>query len=149
VILLSRRGQLALAAVVDIAIHARPLPVAAKALAARLELPPRRLESLLQDLVHANILKGVRGPRGGYELARERRRLTAASILRAVSSEAEGESGEAPDCQLVKRVVAPIVEAAGQVFLDKLETITIDDICRRAEDLKLWDEKTAGADFAI
>ncbi|WGJ13535.1 Rrf2 family transcriptional regulator [Methylocapsa sp. D3K7] len=148
-ILLSRRGQLALAAVVDIAIHARPLPVAAKALAARLELPPRRLESLLQELVHANILKGVRGPRGGYELARERRRITAASILRAVSSETGGESGEAPHCQLVKQVVAPIVEAAGQVFLDKLETITIDDICRRTEDLKLWDEKTAGADFAI
>ena len=86
-ILLSRRGQFALAAVVDIAIHARPLPVSAKALAARLALPPRRLESLLQDLVHANILKGVRGPRGGYELARERRRITAASILRAVSEE--------------------------------------------------------------
>jgi Rrf2 family iron-sulfur cluster assembly transcriptional regulator len=145
VILLSRRGQLALAAVVDIAIHARPTPVAAKALAARLELPPRRLESLLQDLVHANILKGVRGPRGGYELARERRRITAASILRAVSSEAHGD----PDCRLVRQVVAPIVEAAGKVFLDKLETITVDDICRRAEDLKLCDEKGVGADFTI
>ncbi len=100
-ILLSRRGQLALAAVVDIAIHSRPPPVAAKALAARLELPPRRLESLLQDLVHANILKGVRGPRGGYELARERRRITAASILRAVSSGngAAGRGAGLPACQ--------------------------------------------------
>ncbi|MDQ6703384.1 MAG: Rrf2 family transcriptional regulator, partial [Pseudomonadota bacterium] len=50
-ILLSRRGHLALAAVVDIAIHARPLPIAAKALAVRLELPPRHLEGLLQSLV--------------------------------------------------------------------------------------------------
>ena len=59
--------------------------------------------------------------------------------------------GEAPDCLLVRQVVAPIVEAAGKVFLDKLETITIDDICRRAEDLKLCDEKgvAAGADFTI
>ena len=148
-ILLSRRGQLALAAVADIAIHARPTPVAAKALAARLELPPRRLESLLQDLVHANILKGVRGPRGGYELARERRRITAASILRAVSNATGGEPGEAPDCRLVSQVIAPIVEAAGMVFLDKLETITVDDICRRADDLKLYEEKGVGADFAI
>ena len=61
------------AAVVDIALHARPAPVAAKALAARHNLPPRHLETLLQALVRANILKGVRGPRGGYELARERR----------------------------------------------------------------------------
>lgn len=148
-ILLSRRAQLALAAVVDIAIHARPLPVAAKALAARLELPPRRLESLLQDLVHANILKGVRGPHGGYELAKERRRITAASILRAVSGGTGGDPGEAPDCQLVRQVVGPIIDAAGKVFLDKLETITIDDICRRAEDLKLCNGKGVGVDFAI
>ena len=81
-------------------------------------------------------------------------RANAAGLLRLpfcgpYPANLEGESGEAPDCQLVKQVVAPIIEAAGQVFLDKLETITIDDICRRAEDLKLWDEKTAGADFAI
>jgi len=145
VILLSRRGHLALATVVDIAIHARPLPIAAKALAVRLELPPRHLEGLLQSLVHANILKGVRGPRGGYELARERRRITAASVLRAVSSE----NDEVPHCRLVRQLVAPVVEAAGKAFLDELETITIDDICRRAEDLKLGDEKNLGADFTI
>jgi Rrf2 family iron-sulfur cluster assembly transcriptional regulator len=147
VILLSRRGYLALAAVVDIAIHARPFPIAAKALAVRLELPPRHLEGLLQNLVHANILKGVRGPRGGYQLARERRRITAASVLRAVSSENGGD--EAPHSRLVKQLVAPIVEAAGKAFLNELETITIDDICRRAEDLKLGDEKNSGADFTI
>ncbi len=145
-ILLSRRGHLALAAVVDVAIHARPLPIAAKALAARLELPPRHLEGLLQSLVHANILKGVRGPHGGYELARERRRITAASVLRAVSS--ENGSDEA-HCRLVKQLVAPIVEAAGKAFVDELETITIDDICRRAEHLKLGEEKHLGADFTI
>ena len=146
-ILLSRRGHLALAAVVDVAIHARPTPIAAKTLAVRLELPPRHLEGLLQSLVHANILKGVRGPRGGYELARERRRITAASVLRTVSS-ANG-ADEAPHCLLVKQLVAPIVEAAGKAFLDELETITIDDICRRAEDLKLGDEKNSAADFTI
>ena len=146
-ILLSRRGHLALAAVVDIAIHARPLPIAAKTLAVRLELPPRHLEGLLQSLVHANILKGVRGPRGGYELARERRRITAASVLRAVSSENGGDA--VSHCRLVRQLVAPIIEAAGKAFLDELETITIDDICRRAEDLKLGDGKNVGADFAI
>lgn len=148
-ILLSRRGYLAIAAVVDIAIHARPLPVAAKALAARLKLPPRRLETLLQGLVRANILKGVRGPHGGYELARERRRITVASILHAVASAGAGDPGAVTDCRLVEQVVVPLVEAAGKAFLDELETITIDDICRRAEDLKLGEEKGPGSDFAI
>ena len=63
--LLSRRSVLAIAAVVDVALHSRSAPVAAKDLAARHKLPPRHLETLLQGLVHAKILKGVRGPRAG------------------------------------------------------------------------------------
>ena len=64
-ILMSRRSLLAIAAVVDVALHARPLPVSAKQLAARHNLPPRHLETVLQALVRQGILKGVRGPRGG------------------------------------------------------------------------------------
>jgi DNA-binding IscR family transcriptional regulator len=33
-------------------------------------------------LVHAKILKGVHGRRGGYELARERRRIRVGEIVR-------------------------------------------------------------------
>ena len=55
-------------------------------LAARHKLPPRHLETLLQGLVHAKILKGVGGPRGGYELARERRRITVGEIVRTAMS---------------------------------------------------------------
>ena len=84
--LLSRRSVLAIAAVVDVALHSRSAPVAAKALAARHKLPPRHLETLLQGLVHAKILKGVRGPRGGYELGRERRRITVGEIVRTAMS---------------------------------------------------------------
>ncbi len=147
-ILLSRRGYLALAAVADIAIHARAAPAAAKALAARLGLPPRHLEAMLQSLVHANILRGVRGPRGGYELARERRRITAGSVLRAVSG--QNETGGTVNCPIVRDVVAPAIAVAGKAFLSELERITIDDICRRAEDLRLYEqEKTPGPDFAI
>jgi len=147
--LLSRRGQLALAAVTDIAIHARPLPVAAKALASRLDLPPRRLEPLLQELVHANILKGVRGPRGGYELARERRRITAAASLRAISNGAADETGGPPGCALVNQVITPLVEEAWKVFLEKLDAITVDHICRQAENLEKPPQQMAGADFII
>ena len=84
--LLSRRSVLAIAAVVDVALHSRSAPVAAKALAARHRLPTRHLETLLEGLVHAKILKGVRGPRGGYELARERRRITVGEIVRIAMS---------------------------------------------------------------
>src|ERR1700733_11045368 len=80
--LLSRRSVLAIAAVVDVALHSRSAPVAARNLAARHKVPPRHLETLLQGLVHAGILKGVRGPLGGYKLERDRRRITLGEIVR-------------------------------------------------------------------
>ena len=84
--LLSRRSVLAIAAVVDVALHSRVAPVAAKVLAARHKLPSRHLETLLQGLVHAKILKGVRGPMGGYELARDRQSITVGEIVRIAMS---------------------------------------------------------------
>ncbi|OYW57668.1 MAG: Rrf2 family transcriptional regulator [Rhizobiales bacterium 17-65-6] len=128
---LSDKSLLAIAAVVDVAIHARGTPVAAKALAARHDLPPRRLEPVLQALVHAGVLKGVRGPRGGYELARERRRVTVAEIVRVV----EGADGEQDIVlpPLVTQVVQPAVAAAEDTFDAALGTVTLEDLCRAAD----------------
>lgn len=148
--LLSRRSLLAVAAVVDIALHARPLPVAAKALATRQDLPPRYLETLLQALVRAGILKGVRGPRGGYELARERRRITAGEIVRAVMNETvEENNSPAPKSALVDRIVGPLIEEAGIGFLATLDAITVDELCRRAEARDVAGQTASGADFTI
>src|SRR5687768_750628 len=133
-ILLSRRSLLAIAAVVDIALHARPMPVAAKALAARHNLPPRRLETVLQALVRRGILKGTRGPRGGYELARERRRITAGEIVRAAMA-ATGEEAlpPLPESRLVDIVIDPVVRRAAAAYLKELDAVSVDDLCREAE----------------
>lgn len=145
-ILLCRRSMLALAAVADIAIHARPQPVAAKTLAGRLDLPPRHLETLLQALVRADILKGVRGPRGGYELARERRRISAAEVIRAVMN---GESEAKTESRFVENVISPIIAHAGEAFLSELELVSIDDICRQAGEKKIFLDESAKPDFTI
>jgi Rrf2 family iron-sulfur cluster assembly transcriptional regulator len=148
--LLSRRCLLALAAVTDIALHARPSPVAAKALSARLNLPPRHLETLLQALVRANILKGVRGPRGGYELARERRRITAGDVIRAITSDANGEDGPNGDSTFVDIVISPVIEQAGQTFLHALDEVSIDDVCQKAGEKKIFaEEEAVKPDFTI
>src|SRR3954447_17520855 len=90
--LLPRKGVLAITAVIDIAMHADGRPVAAKSLALRHDLPPRHLEPVLQALVRQGILRGVRGPRGRYELAPEEDRNTADDLRRA--GDADGEVGE-------------------------------------------------------
>ena len=133
-ILLPRRCVLAIAAVIDIALNARPRPVAAKALATRHSLPPRHLETLLQSLVHAHILKGVRGPHGGYELARERRKISAGEIVRAsLSASNADEESEGAKSELIDDIVTPLVEAAGQSFLRQLDEITVDELCRNVD----------------
>jgi Rrf2 family protein len=148
--LLSRRSLLAIAAVVDIALHARPTPVAAKMLASRHNLPPRHLETVLQALVRRGILKGVRGPRGGYELARERRRITAGEIVRAALT-ASGEDAlpPAPESKLVDQVVGPLVQRAGEAFLAVLDAVTVEELCQQADDRGVFGGIPAAADFTI
>ena len=145
--LLPRRALLAIAAVVDVAAHARPTPVAAKALAARHNLPPRHLETLLQSLVRANILKGVRGPRGGYELARERRKISAGDIVRAAHADPEADVGGAS--KLIDEIISPIVGEAGQSFLAALDRIHVDELCSRAQAGTVFADIDVKADFTI
>jgi Rrf2 family protein len=143
---LSEKSLLAVAAVVDVAIHARGQPVAAKALAERHRLPPRHLEPVLQALVHAGILKGVRGPRGGYELARERRRISVAEVVRVAETATEEQTGALPS--LVTRVVRPAVAQGEKAFETALGAVTIESLCREAERQGLA-EALATSDFNI
>src|ERR1043166_2198369 len=104
--LLPRKGLLAIAAVVDIAIHSNSRPVSAKVRAARPARPPRHLEPVLQALVREGILHGIRGPRGGYELGRERKRISAEDILRAAGTIEDGPSF-ASKSALIDHVIVP------------------------------------------
>ena len=135
--LLSRKGLLAIAAVIDVALHGRGRPVSAKALATRHALPARHLEPVLQALVRVGILKGIRGPRGGYELARERRRITADDILRAAGTIDEANGFISADgSALVSTVVIPAVGQAERAFSAALNRINLDELVRRAEPLR-------------
>lgn len=144
--------RLAVAAVVDIALHARPIPVSAKALAARHALSPRHLETVLQALVHRGVLRGVRGPRGGYELARERRRISAGEVARAALATQRAIVLGAEEVQrsaLVTAVIEPLAAEAEAAFLAALDAVSIDDLCRQAETAEVFGAREASGDFAI
>jgi Rrf2 family protein len=131
--LLSRKGILAIAAVIDIALNAQIRPVSAKALASRHGLPPRHLEPVLQALVHEGILRGVRGPRGGYELGRKTESITANEILRAAGTAEDPASCRLPGSRLVGDVVLPALSHAERAFAASLSTISLDDLVKQAE----------------
>jgi Rrf2 family protein len=126
---LPKKGILAITAVIDIAINARGRPVAAKALAARHLLRPRHLEPVLQALMHHGILKGIRGQRGGYELARERHRITAEDIVRAADTVGplRASLSRSP---LLSDVVTPALAHAEDAFSAALARLTIADLAR-------------------
>jgi Rrf2 family protein len=131
--LLPHKGLLAIAAVIDVALHGRGRPVSAKSLAVRHSLPARHLEPVLQALVRQGILKGIRGPRGGYELAREQKRITADEILRAAGTIEEPEAPSPKGSLLLGAVVIPAISQAEQAFAAALSRISIEDLATRAE----------------
>jgi Rrf2 family iron-sulfur cluster assembly transcriptional regulator len=131
--LLPRKGLLAIAAVVDVALQTGGRPISAKTLATRHGLPPRHLESVLQSLVRDGILKGIRGPRGGYELARDRSGVTANDILRAAGTVDAAE--EDPTSELINKVVIPVLSIAEEEFGQALSRINLEDMARHAERL--------------
>ncbi|MEE8548688.1 MAG: Rrf2 family transcriptional regulator, partial [Alphaproteobacteria bacterium] len=63
---LSKKLLFAIEAVLDIAYNAGNQPVQSREVTRRQGIPKRYLEQVLQQLVRAGILTGVRGPRGGY-----------------------------------------------------------------------------------
>ena len=147
---LTRKLRFAIEAVLDIAYNASDVPVQSKEIAERQGIPRRYLEQVLQHLVRADILRGVRGPRGGYRLARERRRIALAEIVRIVS-EIEQNEAAADDAgsPLGRAVLEPIwseIEAAARVQLEK---ISIEDLCRHAREAGVESGRENQVDFAI
>lgn len=135
--LLSRKGILAVAAVIDVALHAKDRPVSAKALASRHQLPPRHLEPVLQALVHRGILRGVRGPHGGYELGRKQRQITADEIVRAAGTVDQEAGSRLPGSELLNGVVLPAMAEAERAFGAALSKINIEDLVRRASSQRM------------
>lgn len=147
---MSRKTMLAVEAVLDIAFYGRADPVQAKEITARQGVPQRHLEQVMQQLVHVGVLKGYRGPRGGYTLARERRRITVAEIARIVSELENSEEREAiSNSALGTRIVGPLWSDVERMLLQRLESVTIEDLLRDAEQAGIRRGPGDTADFAI
>ena len=148
---LSRKTLLALEAVIDIAYNARPEPVQSKEITQRQGIPRRYLEQVLQQLVRADILAGVRGPKGGYRLARERRRISVGDISRVVRAmETAANPIEDPaGSPLGHKVVRPLWLELEDEVMNRLNSISIEDLCLRAHGARVDSEANRKLDFSI
>lgn len=148
---LTKKLMFAIEAVLDIAYHAADLPVQSKEIADRQGIPRRYLEQVLQQLVHADVLRGVRGPRGGYRLAKERRRITLADIVTVVE---EMEGGRDPltdpaGSELGHTVLRPIWQGIEDYALQRLAETTVEDLCVSAQRAGIQSQAQNQFDFTI
>lgn len=148
---LSKKMLYAIEAVLDIAYHAGTAPVQSSEITRRQGIPKRYLEQALQHLVRQGVLIGVRGPKGGYRLARERRRITLGEIIKIIDDVEMAEKSEVSvnESDLCKKIVRPIIEEMQIDMIKQLFDTTIDDLCERAQKANIDSEGRQSLDFII
>ena len=142
--LLSRRSLLAIAAVVDIALHSRPR-----------RSPPRRSRPASScRRASRDAAAGARPRQDPEGRARSARRLRTGARAPAHHARRNRAHGGQPvarpiptisasHSRLLEKVVEPSVRKAGEPFLANLDAITVEDLCEAAEKAHvLEDEKS-------
>lgn len=104
---LSTRGRYALRLMLDLAANSAGDPVRLKDMARRQAISEKYLEQIISVLNKAGFVRSVRGPQGGYVLARSPEEYTAGMILRLTegslvpvdcAAEGGGDCTRAADC---------------------------------------------------
>lgn len=149
-ITLSKKLYYAIEAVLYIAYNTGSGPISGRDIAAKQGLPPRYLEQLMQKLVRGGVLRGLRGPHGGYVLARERRRITVGDICDALSEE-----GDEPDVAsyggtaLGNQIVLPLWEQAYRLMMAHLKAVSLAELSEQAQAKNIRKAQEEKLDFTI
>lgn len=87
---LSTRSTYGMRALVELALASGRDPVSAALIAKRQDLPAAYLEQLLHRLKKEGLVSSIRGPRGGYRLAKGPAHITMADVVRVLDGGANG-----------------------------------------------------------
>jgi Rrf2 family protein len=146
----SRRVQYALCGIFDLAYNGGGEPVRVQAIGARQGIPHRFLEQIFQRLRKADLVRGKRGPGGGYVLSRPPEEISLREVVEAVEgplaalaaadSESWTESPHRPDFLWA--------EVAERMALS-LGEISVSDVCREAVRRTVTRDLPSGFDYQI
>src|SRR5215210_4118125 len=81
---LTTKGRFAVTAMLDLALHNTQGPVTLAGISQRQKISLSYLEQLFGKLRRRELVESIRGPGGGYQLARDASKVTVADIIRAV-----------------------------------------------------------------
>ena len=132
----SKKFLYAIEAVVDIAYNAGEDPVQIRDVTNRQGIPQRYLEQVMQRLVKAGILKGIRGPKGGYLLAKERAKICVGDVARVVMEMNLDDDAQESEQQVAgpigQQVIQPLWMEFQQEILQMMDKITVEELTHRA-----------------
>lgn len=95
---LTTKGRYAVTAMMDLQLHADQDRVALTEIAERQDISLSYLEQLFANLRKAGLVKGIRGPKGGYSLSRNANEISIAEILVAAEENIDLTCGNGKNC---------------------------------------------------
>jgi Rrf2 family protein len=124
---LTRASSYALQALVYLAREGDGRPVASHAVAQARGIPERFLLKVLKPLVDARVLLSIRGPNGGYRLARPAKSITLLEVVEAVDGPVRGDAP--PVGQLDKRLQA-LCDRSAVLVRERLAKATLAELAK-------------------
>ncbi len=137
---ISTQSRYGLRALFDIAYHSAGLSTQVKDISARQGISPRYIEQIFQKLKRAGIVKSVRGPSGGYYLARTPEEIKVGDVIRATEGNIDlvfclnhNKSATKACERAVHCVARDIWLEASTRLMAYLDSVTLQDLCRQAQ----------------
>jgi len=143
---LTTKGRFAVTAMLDIALHHGKGPVTLAGISQRQRISLSYLEQLFGRLRRHSLVDSVRGPGGGYTIARELDRLSVADIITAVDEPIDAtQCGGKENCRDEGRCMThELWSTLNDKMFEYLESVKLSDLVmrQRAADAKAASEKT-------
>jgi Rrf2 family transcriptional regulator, iron-sulfur cluster assembly transcription factor len=136
---ISTQSRYGLRALFDISYNSAGSSTQVKEISARQSISPRYIEQIFQKLKRADIIKSVRGPSGGYYLARKARDITVGDVVRATEGAVElvrcsGTTGKKAKCERIDAcAVRNMWVKASRTLMEYLDSVTLQDLCDEAQ----------------
>jgi len=128
---LTTKGRFAVTAMVDLAMRGGKAPVTLAAISERQKISLSYLEQLFGKLRRNNIVESVRGPGGGYYLARPGSKISIAEIVIAVDEPLDAtKCGGMGNCQGDEQpcITHDLWMGLNESILDYLQAVTLQQL---------------------
>ena len=145
---LTTKGRFAVTAMIDVAMHNGDGPVTLAGVAERQKISLSYLEQLFGKLRRAGLVDSVRGPGGGYNLARASNGVSVADIITAVDEPIDAtQCGGKENCHDDRRCMTHELWANLNVHIFSfLSSVTLEQLVRQQDkkDVAVLQDQRAG-----